>query len=169
MVGMEKWADNNKEKVRISTIKDNKKRREIKRVDQEERRNNGWFQNWRENNKDKLKQYRENRKVKHHTISKDEWILCKEYFNNSCAYCGLSAENHYKKYAGEYKFMDLHKEHVDDNGTNDISNCIPSCHACNSRKWSFDFYEWYSEGNENYSKERIEKILKWIKGDYKIK
>jgi len=28
----------------------------------------------------------------------------------------------------------LHKEHVDDNGANDLSNCVPSCQSCNSTK-----------------------------------
>ena len=121
---------------------------------------------WRESNPDKLKQYNIKRAAKNHKISKLEWIRCKEYFNNSCAYCGLPIEEHFIKYKGKIILGDFHKEHMDHDGRNDVSNCIPSCKICNSEKRAKSFDEWYDENNSKYSKERYDKIFKWINEDY---
>jgi len=60
---------------------------------------------------------------------------------------------------------DLHKEHIDDNGKDDLSNCIPSCKSCNSSKWKFDFEDWYKK-QKFFTEERYNKIIKWLKEDY---
>jgi len=113
-------------------------------------------------NKDKFKKYREDRQHKHHDITNDEWESCKQYFNNECAYCGISEQK-----AKEEQDQYLHKEHVEHNGANDLSNCVPSCRVCNSRKWQHDLEFWYREGwCPNYSKERLDKIYKWLDEDY---
>jgi hypothetical protein len=39
---------------------------------------------------------------------------------------------------------------------------------CNSKKWAFTLEEWYNEENENYDKERLHKIIKWLEEDYKL-
>lgn len=118
-------------------------------------------------NPDKAKALNEKRRHKNHNINKEEWKNCKEYFNNSCAYCGLPAEEHYRLYKGELKLQDLHKEHVDDDGVNNLSNCVPSCGVCNSEKSSFDFDFWYCEDNPKYNIERYNRIIKWLEEDYK--
>lgn len=125
----------------------------------------GNLRRWQEKNKDKIKKYNQKRKThKIHQITTEEWNECKKYFNNECAYCGLPASDHYVKYKDQYILSDLHKEHVDHNGANDISNCIPSCKSCNSSKHTFTLSEWYNEtSNPNFTNERLEKILKWIK------
>ncbi len=121
---------------------------------------------WNNNNPDKLKQYNQTRiQHKKHKISKKEWIACKEYFDNSCAYCGLHQDKHYRIWNGKPKKIDLHKEHVDDNGANDLSNCVPSCQSCNSSKHTFDFKSWYSE-YEYFNEERLHKIYDWLSEDY---
>jgi hypothetical protein len=121
-----------------------------------------------EHGKKKFHEYGLNRKSKKHEISDDEWISCKQYFNNSCAYCGLHIDEHYKRYAGELKHNDLHKEHVDDAGANDLSNCVPSCHSCNSKKRTKVFDDWYNDSNQNYTKERYDRIVRWLENDYKL-
>ncbi len=69
---------------------------------------------------------------------------------------------------GELKNFDLHKEHVNHNGANDLSNCVPACYSCNSKKWIYEFEDWYNEGNEIFSQYRLDKIYKWLSNDYKI-
>lgn len=123
--------------------------------------------NWRTNNKDKVKQYNEKRQHKNHDVTEEQWINCKGYFDNKCAYCGLPIEEHYIMFKRKIILSDFHKEHFDDEGANDLSNCISSCKSCNSYKWKFTFDEWYSERNPVYSKERYNKILQWINKDYK--
>jgi 5-methylcytosine-specific restriction endonuclease McrA len=133
--------------------------------------NQEWKQEYQKNyqndNPDKMQQYRINREQnKKHTITSAEWQGCLEYFNRSCAYCGLPESKHYTAFRGEIKLTSLHKEHAINNGENDLSNCIPSCKSCNDQKWSRDFDDWYNEDNERYSKERYDKIIKWLSGDY---
>ncbi len=131
------------------------------------RRETGKERKWRQENKDKIKEYNDYREQhKKHNISDEEWLACKEYFDNSCAYCGLHVENHFKKWNDEYRKQDLHKEHVDHNGSNDLSNCVPSCQSCNSSKWEFSLDEWYNEDNPKFEQERLERIHKWLKEDY---
>lgn len=132
-------------------------------------RKKGVYKSWVNKNKDKIKQYRINKSMHHsHSITKEEWNKCKEYFNNECAYCGLPIVEHYITYKGQRKLSDFHKEHVYHDGSNDLSNCVPACRDCNSYKWKFKLEEWYNESNENYTEERLNKINKWINEDYKL-
>jgi 5-methylcytosine-specific restriction endonuclease McrA len=126
-------------------------------------REKGTVKKWRQSKegKERCKVYNLNRRHKNHDITEIEWLLCKEYFNNSCAYCGMILEEH-----KEIFNQDLHKEHKDDNGSNDLSNCIPGCKNCNSQKWKFEFDEWYNENNSVYTKERYDKIIQWLNSDY---
>jgi len=84
-----------------------------------------------------------------------------------CCYCGLHVDNHYRKFKNKLQKLDLHKEHADNNGSNDLSNCIPSCLICNSQKWEFPLDVWYNENNPNFTQERYDKILNWLDKDYK--
>lgn len=118
------------------------------------------------NNPDKFIEYNQNRQHKNHKITKQEWDNCKRYFNNTCAYCGLPLSEHYYTRKGITKLGDFHKEHVDHEGDNDLSNCVPSCGSCNDHKWKFKFDVWYNEENEKFSQERYDKIIKWLEEDY---
>lgn len=113
---------------------------------------------WQRNNKDKIKKYQS----KKHDVSEEEWTHCKIYFNDACAYCEITYENHMK----EYK-EDLHKEHAINDGENDLSNCIPGCKVCNSTKKIKDYNIWYSKENLNYTDKRFARIVKWLEEDYK--
>jgi len=119
------------------------------------------------NNPDKIKMYRERKQSKKHIVTQQEWIDCKQYFNNACAYCGLPAEEHYQKYRGELKRFDLHKEHIDDKGSPYLDNCIPACHLCNESKHTATLEEWYDQSKPFYSELRLLKINKWRTEDYK--
>lgn len=160
------WIKNNKEKRYILQDRSNKRRKAIIDKARQKNREDGIYLKWQQNNPDKIREYREDRKHKTHKISKKEWELCKAYFNYECAYCGLLISEHYRTYRGVTKLGDFHKEHVDDEGANDLSNCVPSCKACNSSKRTFDFEEWYKK-QEFFTNERFIKIIKWLKEDYK--
>lgn len=125
-------------------------------------RDSGRYREWQSKNKDKLKMYHDLRMAhKKHKISKSEWEKCLNYFNNECAYCGMSQEE-----SLSINNQVLHKEHVDYNGDNDLSNNIPACKSCNSSKSKIEFDSWYNESNNYFTKTRYEKIMNWIHGEY---
>jgi hypothetical protein len=160
------WVKNNPEKRVIGNrgYQHTPKCKEAKRIREQKRRDRGENIKWQQNNREKIKEYNEKRKHKNHNISKKEWIRCKQYFDNSCAYCGMNFEDHKKKFN-----QDLHKEHVEHEGASDISNCVPSCKPCNSSKKEELLDIWYNKSNKNYTEERYDKILKWVNGDYRTK
>ncbi|MGG0667773.1 HNH endonuclease [Lederbergia citrisecunda] len=120
------------------------------------------YRRWQRENRDKIREYGSSRwQNKKHEISNDEWESCKLYFNTSCAYCGMALDEHLEVFK-----TDLHKEHVDHDGANDLSNCVPSCKRRNSSKWTFSFSEWYDETNPFYDGERLLKIVTWLNEDY---
>ncbi|NHI49101.1 HNH endonuclease [Clostridium botulinum] len=84
-------------------------------------------------------------------LSTTEWIECKKYFNNKCAYCG--------------KGLSLEKDHfiaLSKGGEFTINNVIPACKSCNNSKHDRDFFIWYPKF-KYYSKIREKKILKYLK------
>ena len=107
--------------------------------------------------------WHEKTKQHQHKISEKEWKSCLEYFNNECAYCGMTLEDHLKLYKQQ-----LHKEHKNHDGGNDLSNCVPSCRSCNSKKHDKIFDNWYNKSNPNYTLKRYRKIHKWLNEDYKL-
>lgn len=152
----EKWMDDNKEKV----TEYNKKYYPEHIEEFQEK-----LKNWQKENPERVKYHRLKKRT--HKISKKEWADCKKYFDNACAYCGLPIELHSMIYRGEERRSDFHKEHVDDNGLDDLSNCIPSCRNCNSKKGSCSLDEWYNQENILWSNEMYQKIINWITADYK--
>lgn len=95
-------------------------------------------------------------------LTMEEWESCKKFFNYECAYCGMTQEEHYIKFG-----TDLHRDHFENWGRNDLSNCIPSCLACNSSKKRHDFYEWYKErDNGGFDQDRIKRIEDWLHDEY---
>lgn len=120
-----------------------------------------YFKEYQNNNKDKIKAYQEKRQNKNHSISKKEWESCKQYFDNKCAYCGVT-EQEAKKEQGQY----FHKEHMIHDGSNGIENCVPACKSCNSSKHIYGLEDWYKQ-QKYYTEERYNKIIKWVTEDYK--
>jgi hypothetical protein len=131
---------------------ENPYRREYHRAIVRQRTENGKNKQWQQQNPDKLRSY--GKQHRNHDISNLEWELCKEYFDHSCAYCGLSEKVHKEIYKQQ-----LHKEHVDHKGANDLSNCVPACRICNSLKHIFMLEDWYSETNERFNKDRLDKYI----------
>ena len=128
----------------------------------------GDHKKWRAENRDKVREYSKKRSQhKKHEISKEEWGNCKSYFDNCCAYCGLHSSQHFRNWGEVPKKIDFHKEHVDHEGTNDLSNCVPSCQSCNSQKWTYSLEEWFNENNPKFNQDRLEKIKSWLEEDYK--
>jgi 5-methylcytosine-specific restriction endonuclease McrA len=125
-------------------------------------RESGYQKEYQQKHPDKMRIYNQNRQHKNHKITKDEWLTCKNYFDNSCCYCGLTYEESKIKYK-----EDLHKEHADHFGANDLSNCIPACKSCNSQKWEHPLDKWYNENNHRFTQERYDKIMTWLNKDYK--
>lgn len=160
----------NKESIKKAyTKKNHNKKYKIKIYESTKKRlENGKYKEWQRNNTNKIRQYQKNREMhKKHTITEEQWVCCKNYFNNCCAYCGLPIEKHYIKYKGKLQKGDFHKEHVIHNGKNDLSNCVPSCKECNSSKNTKLLKDWYNPNNKNFDHKKLNKILKWLNKDYK--
>jgi len=139
------WRSKNKEEIRV------------------------WHRNNYLRNKDKIKEqhknyYDENKhkffnanakrnarmKNLEHSYTEEQWLRCKDYFDNSCAYCGRK-----RKLELEH-FIPLTK-----NGEFTVNNIVAACRSCNSSKSSKDFFEWYPT-NENFSAKRQQKIMKYL-------
>lgn len=165
-----KWNLDNYDRYKENRKKTEEKPRTklLKREMNRKLASEGKRKQWQVNNKDKLYEYGRQRALhKTHEISKEEWEYCLEYFNHSCAYCGLAEKEHKELYNQK-----LHKEHVNPFGDNDLSNNIPSCKICNSKKHDFTLEEWYKEDNQLcgcFSEERLQKIIDWLEIKYKIK
>lgn len=158
------WQQNNRDRYNewqrnyIKTETARKNRREAAQV----WRDSGGYREWTRENADRVSEYNLNRRQsKTHEISDAEWIECKNYFNNSCAYCGISEEN-----AKEQQGNLLHKEHVEHDGSNGIENCVPACKSCNGRKWVFPLDEWFLREFGEVERHRLEKVYKWLDKDY---
>lgn len=162
------WENENIEKKRASQRKSNKRPKAIhdQKINSKNQLNKGYLKNYYLKYPEKQKIYRVNHYSKKHDICLAEWESCLSYFENACAYCGLKNENHFKNYKGVPKLFDLHKEHADPEGANDLSNCVPSCHSCNSQKRNRNFIKWFC-GVDFYSYRRLEKIINWLERDYK--
>ncbi|WP_125477275.1 HNH endonuclease [Paenibacillus sp. LK1] len=128
---------------------------------QKRRRGEGKQKEWQQANKDKIKSYREKRKDKDFKLSSSEWQACKKYFGYSCSYCGMSDDEHKELYGQQ-----LHRDHFESDGENDISNCVPGCISCNSSKKKHSFYDWYVKEKYFFSETRYRKIISWIDYDH---
>ncbi|PLR72201.1 HNH endonuclease [Bacillus sp. UMB0728] len=115
---------------------------------------------WRRNNKEKINNYNLYRRMhKSHEISNEEKKKCKEYFNYSCAYCNLTEKEHYLIHEQQ-----LHMDHVDPNGANDLSNNVPACKTCNVKKRDRDVHDFYQLYDIKPSNQEI--VSKWLSGDF---
>jgi HNH endonuclease len=120
------------------------------------------YNEWVKNNRERMNEHgRFKRMHKSHNISEDEWKSCLQYFDYKCAYCGMKEEDSLEKYKNK-----LHKEHVDHDGDNDLSNCVPACKGCNSSKHTSSLDNWYNESNSRFTTARMTQIQKWLKTDY---
>ncbi len=118
---------------------------------------------WREENRKLLNKRGQERRAKKkrlpHTLTVEQWTNTKKYFNDSCAYCGISEQEHREKYE-----QVLHQEHIiplSKGGGYTKNNIIPSCHRCNASKGDGYLNDWYHT-QEYYTNKRENKILEFI-------
>ncbi|WP_091011795.1 MULTISPECIES: HNH endonuclease [Paenibacillus] len=158
-----KWRNDNlnKHKLHIKKYRASEKGNKTKNRLDKEYRDSGKYRKWCNNHKESLKGYHNERaERKNHTISEEEWTACKIHFGYCCAYCSMSIEDQHHNFS-----KDFSRDHVDDNGANDLSNCVPSCTSCNSRKWKHDMLEWYTK-QEFFSEYKLGCIYSWLSFDY---
>ena len=175
----------NKEKVKVSRAKYNKRNKEAiseqckqyymknkEHIKKERRKYNKEHKEqkakqdriYRENNKDKinilLQRYHAKKKELDATLTVEQWEQIKGSFNNKCAYCGMTEEEHKNIFN-----QTLHQEHfipLSKGGEYTHNNIIPACRSCNSSKQDKDFFEWYPQ-QKFYSKRREQKLLKHLR------
>lgn len=80
----------------------------------------------------------------------EQWEECKEYFNNTCAYCGNSG-----------KLTQDHFVPIISGGEYTKNNIVPACSSCNSSKSDNYYFEWYPK-QPFYSKKRHNRIMKYL-------
>lgn len=160
-----KWQKKNpdKRKEHLKRINASSHKKKMVREAWKLKRKRGDQRERQRKNPDKIKKYSLNRRNKTHRITNEEWINCKNYFNNSCAYCGMTYDEHKLNYN-----QDLHKEHVEHNGSNQIDNCVPSCKSCNSEKHTYTLSEWYNKENPKFNEKRLQDIFNWIENGHKL-
>jgi hypothetical protein len=109
-------------------------------------------------NKEKLKKknviYSQRRRASerftYSDFSYEQWMDCKDSFNNECAYCGE------KKELTQDHFIPLSK-----GGEYTINNIVPSCRSCNCSKSDSDFFTWYPQSGR-YCSKREKELLKYL-------
>jgi 5-methylcytosine-specific restriction endonuclease McrA len=173
-----KYYESNKEKLnneRKEYYKNNKERElEINKKYQQEhkeeilKQRKEHYERNKEELKEKSREYRKNnphivfnnhikrRKLEEtqgEGISKDQWIEMMEFFNWECAYSGIQLNK-------DNRSID-HIIPLNNNGENNIWNCVPMLMNYNSSKNDSDWLEWYVQ-QDFYNEERLNKIYKWI-------
>ena len=89
------------------------------------------------------------------TLTLEQWEDTKQYFNNSCCYCGE-----------EVKLEQEHFIALSNGGEYTHNNIIPACRFCNNSKKNRDFFVWYPK-YKNYNEKREKIILEFL--NYKDK
>jgi hypothetical protein len=151
---MDEYHEKNREYNKIRCKEYNEKNKEY--ISQQRR------QHYIENREEMIaRQHRRYAKIKElkNTLTVEEWECSLEYFNNSCAYCGMTEEENYKNFGKALEqdhFIPLSK-----NGEYTKENIIPACRSCNASKCDNDFLEWYIEQGF-YSEEREKNIINYI-------
>jgi hypothetical protein len=147
-----------------------KERYENREKEIELERSRIWFENNKDTKKIYMKEYyakhpeqmrKYSRQHRNHNITPNEWEAVQEYFNYRCAYCGKTLEQQYKDNKQQF-----HREHVDHEGLNDITNCVCSCTSCNSIKHTKSLEEFFeSKRVLEFTKDKYNKTIKWLMED----
>jgi 5-methylcytosine-specific restriction endonuclease McrA len=139
---LEKWKEykeSNRDKISIQKS-EYAKRECVKKRMKELRRTKKY---WKTRN-----ERRKSLKIYNYTMQ-DFKHAC-DYFDNVCAYCGIS----------KYLCMD-HVIPLSKGGTSEIKNILPSCVSCNCRKHTQEMDSWYKK-QKTFSQEKYEKIKTFI-------
>lgn len=118
---------------------------------------------YKTNNREMFNKYKQKRRAIKKgllsTLTTEQWEEIKKDFNNQCAYCGMTEEEHIKEWKEQ-----LHQEHfipLTSGGEYTHNNIIPACKSCNGSKGNKDFFDWYIEF-EHYNKTREKNILEYL-------
>lgn len=145
---IEEYRNKNRDKLRALYNKYNTKHREER---------NEYASEYRKNNPEKIFNARSDRRAKEEQgsgITKEQWKELMDYFNFKCAY------------SDEYIGGDSDKRTVDhiiplnDNGVNEIWNCVPMHHFYNSSKKDKNPMDWYLN-QPFYNEDRLTNIIEW--------
>lgn len=156
-----KYNEENKEK-RIEYKVQNRKM--LRQYDKFYRKNNPekekvFREKYRKENRELYRvarmRYRSKKNELPQTFTVEEWEMCLNHFNNSCAYCG----KHQSEL--EHKIEQDHFIPVTKQGGYTVDNIIPACRSCNASKLNNDFGTWYRE-QSFYNTESEHRILSYI-------
>lgn len=142
--------------IRYHTVESDK---EIKLRNGERQRIEGYQSDWRRKNPEKCSIYTSLHRIHDITSSEEKALL--EVFDYQCAYCGMTLEEHTKKFNQK-----LHNDHVDEDGYNDLRNDVPACKSCNCSKHESELEDWYFK-QKFYDEDKYKKIVWWITEGYK--
>lgn len=84
------------------------------------------------------------------TLTKEQWSAIKDYFNNSCCYCGRNLQ------LTQDHFIPLSKQ-----GEYTLNNIVPACQHCNCSKNDSYFEDWYVK-QPFYSPKREKSVLEFL-------
>jgi len=121
--------------------------------------NKQYRQENKESRRQHYKTYKARKRLLPATLTIKQWQQIKDDFNNECAYCGMTEEEHRKRFNEP-----LHQEHfipLSEGGEYTHNNIIPACRSCNCSKQDTDFFEWYPT-YEYYNEEREQFILEYL-------
>ncbi|MGD6897104.1 HNH endonuclease [Bacillus infantis] len=163
----QKWLYENLDRKRKIAQKyyhsDKGRQNKLRDRERQKENNYAYSKQYQKENLEKFRLYRQKRRSIKNTISNDftleDWQYCLEYFNNSCAYCGLTNEAHYKKFD-----TSLHQEHilpVTKGGSYSKENIVPACKSCNSSKNDKELINWLKQ-QTFYSLEKEEKVFFYL-------
>lgn len=157
------WVKDNREKhnkYKRQVYKENRfNAREIIKKSNQRRKELGKEKEWQQQNPDKVRYY--SSLHRNHDVNTNEYNAMLKVFNYECAYCGMSLQEHKKKYNEK-----LHNDHIDEDGYNDLRNDVPACKGCNCSKHESTLEEWYPK-QDFFSEERLNKVIWWTTEGYK--
>ena len=111
---------------------------------------------WNKNNPDKLFNSHCKRRIKEESqgngFTKEQWFEMMNFFNWECAYSGIQLTK-------ENRSID-HVVALDNDGENEIWNCVPMYTNYNSSKKVKEILEWYMQ-QPFFSIDRLTKIYEW--------
>ncbi len=161
-----RWREENKERVRqyqADWYLENKEEKKAKVKERYKKSSNKIKEKnnqWAKDNKEKIKAIKQRRRSRikqvANDLSIDDWEKILVKFGHSCAYCGLTQEEHIALYGTK-----LHQDHfipLQSGGEYTINNIVPACKRCNCSKRQNDFFEWYRK-QTYYSWNREKRIL----------
>lgn len=153
------YAENNKDKIEEYRNKNRDKLRALynKYNTEHREKRNKYASEYRKNNPEKIFNDRNNRRAKEEQgsgITKEQWKELMDYFNFKCAY-----SDEYIGGNSDKRTID-HIIPLNNNGVNEIWNCVPMHHSYNSSKKDKNPMDWYLN-QSFYNEDRLTNIIEW--------